>query len=103
MCVLWLYSRLHQQLCESVETQLLKEGHEGGGRDGLKRSTVALQNQLSEISKVTYCGKDCVYSSSIIWTTLPMALLVIILVPFGADFAYYYGSSYRREMSAEGN
>ncbi|CAI8004578.1 Sodium channel and clathrin linker 1 [Geodia barretti] len=44
-------TRLHQQLCESVETQLLKEGHEEGGRDGLKRSTAALQNQLSEISK----------------------------------------------------
>jgi hypothetical protein len=92
-------TRLHQQLCESVESQLLKEGHEEGGRDGLKRSTFALQNQLSEISKVAYCSRDCVHSSSIIWTTLPMALLVT-LVPFGADFAH---GSYRREMSAEGN
>ena len=101
MCVLWLYSRLHQQLCESVETQLLKEGHEEGGRDRLKRSTAALQNQLSEISKVTYCGKDCVHSSSIIWTTLPM--YGSSDYNSGAIWGAYYGSSYRREMSAEGN
>lgn len=52
-CLLLWCCRLHQQLCESVEeSQLVKEGCQEGERDGLRRSTTALQNQLLEISKV---------------------------------------------------
>ena len=46
--------RLYQELRESVESQLIKDGKEGAEMVGSRKSSAlgALQNQLAAISKV---------------------------------------------------
>lgn len=54
---MYVYVRLYQELCEAVETKLLKEGkRDVEETEGTRRSSAlgALQNQLASISKVVH-------------------------------------------------